>query len=141
NIVTPEVAAELGMTSEGQGTSGGSGPGRAATSDTQVAELKLGTATMTNQHFTILDMGDAVKRKDKPPMAGILGLEIFERMAVTVDEPGNTLTIEPFAPNRRCEGGKISLLFDDDQPSVRGRIDGIPAQIGIDVGNGGIPIV
>jgi len=141
NIVTPAVAAELGLAGEGSGTSGGSGPGRAATSDTQVAELKLGSATMTDQHFTILDLGDAVTRKDKPPMAGILGLEIFERMAVTVDEPGNRLTIEPFQPGRQCEGDKIPLLFDDDQPSVAGTIDGIPALIGIDVGNGGIPIV
>jgi hypothetical protein len=141
NIVTPEVAAELGLTREGQGTSGGSGPGRQETSDTQVAKLELGGATMTDQHFTILDMGNAVKRKDKPPMAGILGLEIFERMVVTVDEPRGRLTIDPPRPGRRCEGDAIPLLFDDDMPAVRGTIDGIPAQIGIDVGNGGIPIV
>src|SRR6185295_5474119 len=139
--VTPEVAAELGLTGEGQGTSGGSGPGRAATSDTQIAKLELGSATMTNQHFTILDMGNAVKREGKPPMAGILGLEIFERMVVTVDEPGGRLTVDPPRPGRRCEGDAIPLLFDDDMPAVRGTIDGIPAQIGIDVGNGGIPIV
>ena len=141
NIVTPQVAAELGLTGEGSGTSGGSGPGRQTTSDTRIAELKLGSATMTNQHFTILDMGDAVTRKDQPPMAGILGLEIFERMAVTVNEPANTLTIEPFRPGRSCQGDRVPLLFDDDQPSVEGKIDGIPALIGIDVGNGGIPIV
>jgi hypothetical protein len=60
---------------------------------------------------------------------------------VTIDEPGNKLTIEPFQSGRPCEGDKIPLLFDDDQPSVGGTIDGIPALIGIDVGNGGIPIV
>lgn len=141
NIVTPEVAAELGLTSEGSGSSGGSGPGRAATSDTRIAELKLGSAVMTNQHFTVLDLGNAVKRKNKPPMAGILGLEIFERMAVTVDEPHNRLTIAPFAAVGRCEGDRVPLLFDDDQPAVRGTIDGISAQVGIDVGNGGLPIV
>jgi hypothetical protein len=141
NIVTPEVAAELGLTGEGQGSSGGGGPGRAATSDTQIAKLELGSATMTDQHFTILDMGDAVKREGKPPMAGLLGLEIFERMVVTVDEPRGKFTIDPPRPGRRCEGDMIPLLFDDDQPAVHGAIDGIPAQIGIDVGNGGIPIV
>jgi len=141
NIVTPEIAAALELTSEGKGTSGGSGPGRAEVSDTQIAELKLGSATMTGQHFTVLDMDGAVKRKGKPDMAGILGLEIFERMAVTVDEPANRLTIEPFRPGRPCEGDRIPLLFDDDQPSVRGTIDGIPALIGIDVGNGGPAIV
>ena len=62
-------------------------------------------------------------------------------MAVTVDEPANTLTIEPFRAGRPCEGDRIPLVFDDDQPSVHGTIDGIPALIGIDVGNGGIPIV
>jgi hypothetical protein len=141
NIVTPEIAAELGLRSEGRGTSGGSGPKRAPTSDTRVAKLELGSATMTGQHFTILDLGDAVKRKDKPPLAGILGLEIFERMVVTVDEPHGRLTIDPPQPARRCEGDMIPLLFDDDMPAVRGSIDGIPAQIGIDVGNGGLPIV
>lgn len=141
DIVTPAIAAALGLTGEGKGSSGGSGEGRVPTSDTRVAELRLGSATMTNQHFTILDLDGAVKRKDKPDIAGILGLEIFERMAVTIDEPHKRLTIEPFRPGRRCEGDRIPLVFDDDQPAVAGKIDGIPAQIGIDVGNGGIPIV
>jgi hypothetical protein len=141
NIITPAVLAELGLSAEGKGSSGGSGPGRVAVSDTKIDELKLGGATMTNQHFTVLDLGNAVKRKGKPDMAGILGLEIFERMAVTIDEPRNKLTITPFNQVGVCHGDAIPLLFDDDQPAVSGRIDNIPAQIGIDVGNGGIPIV
>lgn len=141
NIISPAVAAELGLNPEGKGTSGGSGPGRVTQSDIRIGKLELGSATLSDQHFYVLDLGNALKRKDKPPIAGILGLEIFERMVVTVDEPGHRLTIEPFKPGRRCEGDKIPLLFDDDQPSVQGKIDGIPALIGIDVGNGGIPIV
>ncbi len=141
NIVTPEVVAALGLTAEGSGTSGGSGPGREPTSDTRIAELKVGSATMINQHFTVLNLGTAVKRKGKPDIAGILGLEIFERMAVTVDEPANRLTITPFEKAGRCDGDRIPLLFDDDMPAVPGTIDGIPAQIGIDVGNGGIPLI
>lgn len=141
NIVTPAVVAELGLTADGSGTSGGSGPGRVPTSDTHIKELKLGSATMTGQHFTVLDLGNAVKRKDRPPMAGILGLEIFERMAVTIDEAGGTLTIEPFQPGRQCAGDRVPLVFDDDQPSASGKIDGISALIGIDVGNAGPPIV
>jgi hypothetical protein len=141
NIITPSVADALGLTGEGKGSSGGSGEGRVATSDTRISELRLGSATMTDQHFTILDLDGAVKRKGKPDIAGILGLEVFERMAVTIDEPHNRLSVEPSRPGRVCEGERIPLLFDDDQPAVRGTIDGIPAQIGIDVGNGGIPIV
>ena len=139
NILLPEAATALGLNTQGQGTSGGSGTGRVATSDTQVAELTLGSARMTNQHFAVLDLGTGFQTKGQPYRAGILGLEIFERMAVTVDEPGGTLTIEPFAPGRRCEGDRVPLLFDDDQPSVAGKIDEIPALIGIDVGNAGIP--
>jgi hypothetical protein len=135
------VAAALGLTGEGKGSSGGSGESRVATSDTRVRELRLGSATMRDQHFAILDLDGAVKRKGKPDMAGILGLEIFERMAVTIDEPNNRITIEPFQARRRCEGDKIPLVFDDDQPAVAGKIDDIPAQIGIDVGNGGLAIV
>jgi aspartyl protease len=141
DILTPAAAAALGLKGEGQGSSGGSGEGRVATSDTRVAELRLGSARMTDQHFTILDLDGAVKRKGMPDMAGILGLEIFERMAVTIDEPHHRLTVEPFQPGRTCEGDRVPLLFDDDQPAVKGSIDGIPAQIGIDVGNGGLPIV
>ena len=85
---------------------------------------------MTNQHFAVLDLGTGFQTKGQPHMAGILGLEIFERMAVTVDEPGGTLTIEPFVPGRPCEGDRVPLLFDDDQPSVAGKIDGIPALSG-----------
>jgi hypothetical protein len=136
-IITPTVLAALGLKSEGKGTSGGSGPGRAEVSGTQIAKLELGSATLTSQFFTVLNLGNAVKRKGQPEMAGILGLEIFERMAVTIDEPSKRVTIEPFRTGRTCEGDKIRLVFDDDQPSVRGTIDGIPALIGIDVGNGG----
>jgi hypothetical protein len=141
DIVLPPIAAKLGLRAEGQGSSGGSGPGRVTTSDTEIAELKLGSATMTNQHFAVLDLGTGFQTKGQAPRAGILGLEIFERMAVTIDEPHNRLTIEPFNRVQRCQGDAIPLLFDDDQPAVRGTIDGVPAQIGIDVGNGGIPIV
>lgn len=141
DILLPPIAADLGLGTEGQGTSGGGGPGRVTTTDTQVAELKFGSATMTNQHFAVLDLGTGFQTKGRPPRAGILGLEIFERMAVTIDEPHGRLTIEPFEAGRRCEGDAIPLLFDDDQPAVQGTIDGIPAQIGIDVGNGGMPIV
>ena len=141
DIVLPAIAKELGLSTEGQGTSGGSGPGVVPTSDTRVAELKLGSATMSAQHFAVLDLGTGFQAKGQPLRAGILGLEIFERMAVTVDEPHSRLTIEPFRAGRRCEGDAIPLLFDDDMPAVRGTIDGVPAQIGIDVGNGDIPIV
>src|SRR5947209_6796622 len=79
NIISPAVAADAELMGEGKGSSGGSGAGRVATSDTRIAELKLGSATMTDQHFTVLDLGNTLKRKDKPDMAGILGLEIFER--------------------------------------------------------------
>jgi hypothetical protein len=141
NILTPAVAAALGLTAEGSGSSGGSGAGRAAQSDTRVQRLELGSATLTDQHFYVIDMGNAVIRTGRPPMAGILGLEIFERMIVTIDEPRGRLTLAPSRPGQHCEGDRIPLLFSDDQPTVRGTIDGTPGLIGIDTGNAGTAIL
>ena len=141
NIVTPAVAAELGLSTEGSGTSGGSGPGRVTQSDTRVRSLEIGGAAISDQHFYVIGLGNAVLRAGRPPMAGILGLEVFERLTITFDEPNGRLIIAPNRSEYRCEGDRIPLLFTDDQPTVAAAIDGIPGLIGIDTGNAGIPIV
>jgi hypothetical protein len=62
-------------------------------------------------------------------------------MTLTLDEPNGRLTIDRKRATRRCTGDRVPLLFDEDQPTVQGKIDGVPGLIGIDIGNGGIPIV
>lgn len=140
NILTPAVAEKLGLMVDGQGSSAGGGTGTVTQRDTRVRELQVGGATMSDQHFYVIDLGPAVVRQDKPPLGGVLGLEVFERVAVTFDVPRGTLTAMPFAL-ARCDGHSVPIRFDDDMPLVMGSVDGMPGLIAIDTGNGGLPII
>jgi hypothetical protein len=141
DIITPAVVAEMGLKIEGKSSSGGAGAGKVTRSDTQVGRLQIGAATLTNQHFYVIDLGDVVKRKDKPPLGGILGLELLERLTITLDEPRGRMTIAPRQPAKPCPGDNVPLLFNEDQPVANGSIDGIPGLVGIDTGNAGTAIV
>lgn len=133
DILTPEAAARLGLTPEGHGTSGGSGAGRVAQSDTKVRELQIGNATITNLHFYVIDLG--IHAETKIPLGGILGMELFERLMLTIDEKRKLLTVAPRSAAAQCKGASVPLLFNDDQPAADGTIDSIPGLLGIDTGN------
>lgn len=142
-ILTTDAALRLGLTTHGQGVSTGSGPGSMSTAYAMVQHLTLGDADIANQPFLVMPYGYAFYERgdDKPPIAGILGLEIFERFAVTFDHDAGVLRLEPFdhgdAPAAR-EGTRLPLQFTDDMPLVQATLDGKPGIFGIDTGNSGL---
>src|SRR5580658_2454929 len=96
DILTPEAAKSIGLVLEGAGSSGGSGEGRVSEKYARVSRVDIGGMTMRDQTFTVLPMSYAtVEQGPRPPLAGILGLEVFERFAVRLDYLGKTLTLEP----------------------------------------------
>ncbi len=71
-------------------------------------------------------------------VAGILGLEVFERFAVTLDYAGRSITLTPldrFAPPQ--SGIAVPILFADDCSLVEGAVSGLPGIIAIDSGTSG----
>jgi predicted aspartyl protease len=144
DIITPEVARALGLKPAGAGASGGAGEGTIAQQDVRVPTLQIGAAILRDQHFYVIPLQyDTVERGARPPLAGILGLEVFERLAARIDYAAQTMTLRTFAQAARehRRGEPVAIAFDDDIPLLDGRIAGQPGVIALDTGNGGSMVV
>ena len=143
NIITPEVAQLLGVRPVGDGASGGSGSGTLTEQYVRIDRLELGAATLRDQHFYVLPLQyGTVERGAQAPLAGLLGLEIFERFATRIDYPNARLTLRKPDRFRHATGGvPVPITFDDDQPLLQGRINGVSGLIGLDTGNGATLVV
>ena len=144
DIITPAVAQALGLKPAGASESGGAGAGTIAQQDVRVASLRIGAATLRDQHFYVIPLQySTVERGARPALAGILGLELFERLAVRLDYAARTLTLRTFAQAARetRRGTPVPIYFDDDSPLLDGRIEGKPGLIALDTGNSGSTVV
>jgi hypothetical protein len=143
DIVTPEIATLLHLKPVGAGASGGSGEGTMPLQFAQLDRLEIGGATLRNQSFTVIPLPvDTTERGARPPLAGILGLELLERFAVRLDYGRKTLSLQSLSGyTHEGPGTAVPIFFTDDQPLFDGRIAGVPGQIALDTGNSGTLIV
>ena len=143
DILTPEAAKALGLTPQGSGSSGGAGEGTLPQQYAHIDTLSIGGVTMKNQDFFVLPMGNNfADRGAKPPLAGLLGLELFERMAIGIDYLGKTLTFQPLATYRHARSGTaVPITFYEDIPLVSATLEGHSGTFAIDTGNSGSVVV
>jgi predicted aspartyl protease len=143
DILTPEAARALGVTPQGSGSSGGAGEGTLSQQYAHVDTLSIGGVTMKNQEFFVIPMGnDFADRGPRPPFAGLLGLELFERMAITIDYVGQAMTFVPLSDYRHSgKGTALPITFTDDIPLVPATLEGHAGIFAIDTGNSGSLIV
>jgi hypothetical protein len=138
SILTPAAAHALGLKVAGESQTGGSGAGTITQRDTAVKMLQIGDAVLHNQHFFVLSLGySSVEQGAKPPLVGLLGLEILERFIVRVNYRAATLTLLPHDKPVDCRGSWQRVRFTDDMPTVDAALDGIPGAFTIDTGNNG----
>ncbi len=101
DILTPIATRHLGLKTVGQGVSFGAGSGSTPTTFTSVRKVAIGRAEMLAQPFTVLDL-DLGKVSGsngrKIPIAGILGLEFFERFTVSLNFPLREVTLLAIQP-------------------------------------------
>ena len=141
-ILTADAAKKLGFETRGAGVSTGSGPGSMSTAYTRVAHLGLGAADVRDLTFLVMPYPHEFyeRGEGREPIAGILGLEIFERFAVTFDYDKGELVLQPYdhgdAPAAE-PGERLPLMFTDDMPLVDADLDGRRGVFGIDTGNAG----
>ncbi len=142
DILTPDAAKVLGLATTGAGVSGGAGEGTLTEQYTRIDRVQIGAATLTEQSFFVIPLQfDAIERGAKAPLAGILGLELFERFAVELSYPARTLTLRLLENAPTARGTPVPITFSDDQPLFRARIDGIEGDNGLDTGNAGSLVV
>jgi hypothetical protein len=141
-ILTADAAKKMGLQTRGQGVSTGSGPGSMSTSYTKVSDTALGDAHVRDLPFSVMPFsyGFYERGEGQEPIAGILGLEMFERFAVTFDYDRGELRLQPFDHGQAppaAEGDALTLRFTDDMPLTVAQQDGHDGVFGIDTGNAG----
>jgi hypothetical protein len=143
DILTPAAAKQLGLSPVGAGQAGGSGEGTLSVQYARVDRMDIGGLTLRSQTFQVVPFQyEAMDRGPRPPLAGILGLELFERFAMRLDYGHKTLEFEPGATFRYQGGGTpVPIVFSDDEPLLPGKIDGFTGDVGLDTGNSGTLIV
>ncbi|WP_267226497.1 aspartyl protease family protein [Dyella silvae] len=141
-ILTADAAKRLGLQTRGQGVIAGSGPGTMSSSYTMVGDTALGDAHVRDLPFSVMPFpyGFYERGEGNEPIAGILGLEIFLRFAVTFDYDRGELQLQPFDHGRAppaVKGDALTFRFTDDMPLIVAQQDGHEGMFGIDTGNSG----
>jgi len=141
-ILTVQAAKRLGLHPAGAGVSGGSGAGTVGLQYAPVRSVRIGNAELRDQTFLVIPYGYSFyERGLRAPLAGILGLEFFERFAIRLDYAHRTVTLTPFAHYAHSpRGTRVALRFQEDLPLTRASADGNRGLFGVDTGNSG-PVI
>ncbi len=135
NIVSPSLAKELGLKSQGALQGRGVGEKSEDIALTKVQSLQVGDALLSNQLFAIFDL-DSYTNVEGVNIRGLIGYEIFKRFVVGVDYEHSQLTLTlPSAFAYHGHGTPMPFVFNNHIPQVDGEIDGIKGKFDIDTGS------
>jgi hypothetical protein len=140
-ILTTLAAKSLGLAATGVGRSGGSGAGTISIAFTRVRRVRVGNAELLDQPFVVVPYPYAFYERGKQtPLAGILGLEFFERFAVRLDYGDRTVTLTPFPAFRNVAGTPVPFTFESDpnNPMIVAAADEYRGLFGVDTGNSNV---
>jgi predicted aspartyl protease len=135
NVLTPASAKRLGYTPEGAMAASGAGNDQPDLAFAHGGAVTVGGVTLAKPVFYVIDMG-ALPDVEGVDLDGLVGYELFSRLAVRIDYPGRTVTFTSpaaFTP----PAGAIAVPFEmsDRIPVVRGTIDSLPGRFWIDTGS------
>lgn len=134
NVITPTVAAELGLKSEGAVQARGTGEKSQEASFTKVARLQVGDATLNDQAFVVIGL-ESFRSVEGLPITGIIGYEVFKRFVVVTDyENSKVVLVDPEGFSYRGAGTMVPIRFNDRAPEVDGTIDGLKGAFTLDTG-------
>lgn len=108
-----------------------------------VRSIGIGGAVLRNEVAEIKPYSFAkTERGPRPAKAGWLGMEFFERFAVTFDPRDRTMTLRPLdAPRAMATGTKVPIVFDEDSPLAGCSVAGNAGLCMLDTGNAAPVIV
>ncbi|MGO9210718.1 MAG: aspartyl protease family protein [Terriglobales bacterium] len=135
NIVTPTLARELDLKSEGALQGRGVGEKSEDVGLVKIQSLGVGEATLANQVFAVYPM-EAFSAVEGTPINGLIGYEVFKRFVARVDYEHHLITLTvPSAFAYKGDGTAVPFQFNAHIPQVEGEIDGIPGKFDIDTGS------
>jgi hypothetical protein len=133
-ILTPEVAAALHATATGTAQVQGVGAASQAVQFAHVKQLQIGDATIANQDFLVLPIGQSFGVAEGFPIDGMIGYDIPARFLTTVDYAARTMTLAmPASVTPR--GSAVPFYFDGTIPKVEVNVNGIDVEADLDTGN------
>lgn len=135
NIVTPELATELGLKTEGELEGAGVGEKSEDIALSKVDKLEIGAAYLDKQVFYVFPLA-AFGRVEGIAANGLIGYEVFKRFVVRIDYETSQLTLlDPGAFKYTGAGVRVPFKFKEHIPQVDGEIDGIAGKFDIDTGS------
>ena len=142
-FLTQATADALQMTAVGALNATGGGTGIVKEGVVRTQEIRIGDAVLRNQPAKVVPLsGTSNDRGTRPPRAGLLGLELFERFAVTLDRHAKTMTVTPLeAFKAKPKGIALPIRFTEDAPTTPGTFDGFAGDFELDSGDAGPAII
>jgi hypothetical protein len=142
-ILDTAAAKILGVRGFGAGVSGGAGSGTIGLQYARVRSMRIGNAELLDQPMLVIPYPyDFYERGKRVPLAGILGLEWFERYAARIDYAKRNLTLTPLANfTFRGAATRVPIRFQQDMPLANAAADGNYGWFGVDTGNAGLLIL
>ena len=135
NIVTPGLARQIGLKTEGALQGRGAGEKSEDVAFSKVGSLQVGGVTVASQVFAIYPL-DSLARAEGIAQSGVIGYEVLKRFTVLVDYENSRLTLtDPAAFAYKGRGTVVPFQFNGHVPQVDGEIDGIPGKFDIDTGS------
>ena len=142
-ILTSATSRRLRLSPAGAVANTGAGNGILLSGYARVHEVRVGAAVMRDQVANVIPYAFArLERGPRPPKAGWLGLELFERFAVALNPDAHTLTLTPLHEARPVARGiRVPIVFDEDAPLADCTVERVRGTCMIDTGNAGSTIV
>jgi len=135
NLVTPEVAADIGATVQGHSEMRGVGEGSTDWGLTTFREVRIGGVTLRDQLFGVIALHNLYPTNGIE-MQGMIGSETFRRFVTRIDYGARTFTlIDPGHFDPADAGRPIKVAFNYNEVVVDGSFDGIPGKFQIDSGS------
>jgi hypothetical protein len=134
NVITPEVARDLGVKPEGALEGRGVGEKSQDVGLARLERVQIGDATIERQVFAVFDFA-RLEPAEGVPMPGLVGYEVFKRFVVRIDYGRKLLTLT--VPSAFREEGHAAIPFrlDGHTPQVEGSVDGVAGAFDIDTGS------
>ncbi len=136
NVVTPEVAREIGLHGSGAVSAGGAGEQQSTLQIANGATIAAGAATLRDQQIGILALPPSlVGMMASYRIDGIVGYEMLKNFVVSIDYVHRRLTLtdpSAFGPPK----GAAAIHFKSNTvPVIPARVDGIGGAFMFDTGN------
>jgi PDZ domain/Aspartyl protease len=131
-VLQPKTTTTLGMVTSGHLKTGGGGEGSTTAGVGVLDSVSIGPAGVRHLAF------HSFAFEPDYPDAALVGLEILQRFVVRFDFDRMRMTLtRPEAFHEAGRGVVVPFHFQDNQPEVKGAIDGIAGLFAIDTGDSG----